>query len=206
MVWLYLQDWSGWCIFSWPREHGKIIDLIIIDKTTFQVVESNMTFLTSYKHSRLLYAFCLGSRLLLLVVYWERISFVFKDLEICTLLSYHECLEKLHLLTLKYCRIKGDMIQKYKILHGLYDIDSSSFFDYKYSNTRSHQFSVKTKSCSTILRRNFFTIHVLNICNRLSANVAGTDTVNAFKNGLDIDCVVWKTCLMLRLIFKILIH
>ena len=105
-------------------------------------------------------------------------------------MSYHECLEKLHLLTLKYCRIKGDMIQKYKILHGLYDIDSSCFFDYKYSNTRSQQFSVKTKSCSTTLRRNFFTIHVLNICNRLSANVAGTDTVNAFKNSLDIDCVV----------------
>ena len=58
-----------------------------------------MNFLTSYKHSKLLYAFCLGSRLLLLVVYWEHISFVFKDLEICTLLSYQECLEKLHLYT-----------------------------------------------------------------------------------------------------------
>ena len=76
------------------------------------------------------------------------------------------------------------MIQTYKILHGPYDIDSSCFFDYKDSNTRIHQFSVKTKSCGTTLRRNFFTICVSNIWNSLPANVVEADTVNAFKNGL----------------------
>ena len=89
------------------------------------------------------------------------------------------------------------MIQTYKILHGLYDIDSSCFFDYKDSNKWGHPFSVKTRSCITILRRNFFTIHVSNIWNSLPANVAEADTVNAFKNGLD------KLCHLKKIMFDV---
>ena len=61
--------------------------------------------------------------------------------------SYQERLEKLNLPTLKYRRFRGDTIQTYKILHGMYDIDSTHFFNNKNSNRRGHQFSVKRKSC-----------------------------------------------------------
>ena len=37
-------------------------------------------------------------------------------------IRYQECLEKLVLPTLKYCRFRGDMIPTYKILHGLYEL------------------------------------------------------------------------------------
>ena len=93
---------------------------------------------------------------------------------------------------MKYRRFRGDIIQTYKTLHGPYDIDSSCFFNYKDSNTRSHQFSVKTKFCGTTLRRNLFTIRALNIWNSLPANVAEADTVNVFKNGLDRLCHLKK--------------
>ena len=36
-------------------------------------------------------------------------------------LSYEERLKKLKLPTLKYRRLRGDMIEVYKILHGVYD-------------------------------------------------------------------------------------
>ena len=90
------------------------------------------------------------------------------------------------------------MIQTYKILHGLYDIDSSYFFNYKDLNTRGHQFSVKTKSCIALHReKNFFTILVSNVWNSLPANVAEVDTVSAFKNGLD------RLCRLKKIMFDI---
>ena len=36
-------------------------------------------------------------------------------------LSYEECLRKLHLPTLKYRRIRGDMIEVYKVISGKYN-------------------------------------------------------------------------------------
>jgi len=40
-------------------------------------------------------------------------------------LSYEQRLKKLNLPTLKYRRHRGDMIEVYKILHGIYDTDIS---------------------------------------------------------------------------------
>ena len=94
------------------------------------------------------------------------------------------------------------MFQTYNILHGLHDIDSSFFFDDKDSNRRGHQLSVKNKSCSTTLRRNFFTIRVLNIWNSLPANIGEVDTVNAFKNGLDRLCRSRKNMFVVNFDFQ----
>ena len=61
--------------------------------------------------------------------------------------SYQESLEKTKFTNVKYRRFRGDAIQTYKILHGMYDIDSTHFFNNKNSSRRGHQFSVKRKSC-----------------------------------------------------------
>ena len=42
-------------------------------------------------------------------------------------LSYPERLKKLNLPTLAYKRLRGDMIETYKIIKGLYDKESASF-------------------------------------------------------------------------------
>ena len=42
-------------------------------------------------------------------------------------LSYQERLRELNLPTLEYRRRRGDLIQMFKILHGIDDIDSSKF-------------------------------------------------------------------------------
>ena len=42
-------------------------------------------------------------------------------------LSYKERLQKLELPTLVYCRLRGDMIEVYKILHGIYDMKVSLY-------------------------------------------------------------------------------
>ena len=41
----------------------------------------------------------------------------------CKSLTYIERLKYLHLPTLKLRRVRGDMIETYKILNGLYDFD-----------------------------------------------------------------------------------
>ena len=79
------------------------------------------------------------------------------------------------------------------------------FFYYKDSITKDHQFSFKTKYCSTISRRNFFTILISNIWNNLPADVAEMDAVNTSKNDLDNLCRLNNLCLMFILIFEILI-
>ena len=43
-------------------------------------------------------------------------------------LKYEEILERLNLFLLPYRRMKGDMIETYKIVSGLEDVNSSQFF------------------------------------------------------------------------------
>ena len=43
-------------------------------------------------------------------------------------LKYEERLERLNLFSLQYRRMRGDMIETYKIMSGLEDVNSSQFF------------------------------------------------------------------------------
>ena len=54
-------------------------------------------------------------------------------------LSYKERLKKLDLPTLVYRRIRGDMIEVYKILNGRYDQDVEMQLPVNDNNTRGHQ-------------------------------------------------------------------
>ena len=48
-------------------------------------------------------------------------------------LTYHKRLDRLNLLSLEQRRLRGDMIETFKILHGLDKIDADRFF--KFSST-----------------------------------------------------------------------
>ena len=68
-------------------------------------------------------------------------------------LDYQERLEKLNLPTLGYRRFCGSIIETYKILHNLYDVNCiNSLFELKDSNTCGHKFAVRTKLPRTSIR------------------------------------------------------
>ena len=102
-------------------------------------------------------------------------------------LSYEERLQKLKLPTLKYRRLRGDMIEVYKILHGVYDerVTSELFNIKDQARTRGHSLRLTKHRCRLDMRKNFFTSRVVNVWNSLTEKVVCAPSVNAFENRLD---------------------
>ena len=104
-------------------------------------------------------------------------------------LSYPERLIKLELFSLHYRRERGDMIQVYKILHGIDRIDPEHFFVRSdYLRTRGHPLKFFTTRCKLNLRSSFFSKRVISSWNSLPASLVTATSAVTFKHGLDI---VW---------------
>ena len=71
-------------------------------------------------------------------------------------LSYQERLKRLDLPSLVYRRLRGDLIECYKLFHNQNDIDSKIFFKIAHNNTRGHPFKVQKQQCRLDVRKNFF--------------------------------------------------
>jgi len=99
-------------------------------------------------------------------------------------LSYF--LRRLGLTTLEQRRLRGDLIETYKIVTGKEKISCSQFFMHNY-NTRGHcyKLSLTTTRCHLDLRKNFFSQRVVHYWNELPSSVVTASTVNTFKNRLD---------------------
>lgn len=102
---------------------------------------------------------------------------------------YIERLRALNLPSLEYRRRRGDMIQVFKIIHGLERIPVDTFFEHSTSNTRGHSLKIVKQRCSTKIRQDAFSQRVINDWNTLPEEVVTATTVNAFKARLD---RVWK--------------
>ncbi|MFZ2538708.1 MAG: reverse transcriptase family protein [Oscillospiraceae bacterium] len=102
-------------------------------------------------------------------------------------LSYVERLKKCNLCTLRFRRVRGDMIETYKILTGKYDqAVVPNFIYYSGSNvTRGNSMKINTARTRYDLRKYYFTNRVINIWNSLPNNIVTSDTLNQFKNKLD---------------------
>ena len=105
-------------------------------------------------------------------------------------LSYPERLKKLGLPTLAYRRIRGDMIEVYKIIKGCYDREASSFL--KLGNETGLRFSSRINSNKIVhqhvksnKRKYAFTLRVSRRWNKLPDTVVNILTLNTFKNRLD---------------------
>ena len=104
--------------------------------------------------------------------------------------SYEERLRYLDLPTLRYRRMRGDMINVYKFLHEEYKVDAANLLPLnKEMRTRGHQLKLKANKCSTRSRLHFFTQRVVNKWNNLSNDTISAPSVNSFKNKLDRE---WK--------------
>ena len=100
-------------------------------------------------------------------------------------LSYHKRLERLNLFSLEKRRLRGQLIETFKILKGVNKVDMNSLFTLKDNYTRSNGWKLELKRFNTTQCGNFFTYKIASYWNRLPADVVNSSTVSQFKNRLD---------------------
>ena len=115
-------------------------------------------------------------------------------------LPYEERLCQLRLPSLEFRRIRGDMIETYKILHGFYDtVTTKALFKLNDSNTRGHSYKLSKLSVDANVFRTFFTNRVINNWNSLPKEVVMSGTVNIFKNALDKHWAQYMFCTNIKI-------
>ena len=106
-------------------------------------------------------------------------------------LSYPERLRKLRLPTLSYRRYRGDMIEVFKITHGLYDREAAAgllpFRDE--TMARGHKYHLLKRQFTLDIRKFSFANRVVDQWNVLPESVVESETVRSFEARLD---ALWK--------------
>ena len=100
-------------------------------------------------------------------------------------LTYEERLRFLDLPTLVFRRMRGDMIETYKILHRIYDNTVSPTLPLAENHLRGNKLKLYKRRANSDLRRNFFTIRVVDLWNALPNYIVSSASLNIFKNNLD---------------------
>ena len=102
-------------------------------------------------------------------------------------LSYDQRLRKLGIPTLAYRRYRGDMIETFKITHGIYDPQVTEGFLPLQSDTRTrgHDFTIFKRSCHLDIRKYSFAYRIVDPWNNLPDTVVNAKTVKAFEIKLD---------------------
>ena len=100
--------------------------------------------------------------------------------------KYEDRLKALKLFPLKYRRLRGDMIEVFKILNGFDRIDFKQFFKYADTvNLRGHSKKLFQKPVRLQIRQHFFSQRVVAKWNSLPETVISSSTILMFKNRLD---------------------
>ena len=101
-------------------------------------------------------------------------------------LTYEEGLRKIGLPTLAYRRIRGDMIETYKILTQKYDPEVSNFIKLREDScTRGHKYKIFKSRPRLDIRKYSFCMRVVDTWNQLPSSVVEAETVSAFERRLD---------------------
>ena len=106
-------------------------------------------------------------------------------------LEYEDRLRLLKLPTLVYRRHRGDMIELFKMINGMYDQEVLPHFDMREdivtssSDNRGHSKQLFVTQSKKDVRRNFFTKRVAPVWNSLSEEVVSAPSVDSFKKRLD---------------------
>ena len=100
-------------------------------------------------------------------------------------LSYNERVKFLKLDSLCYRRRRSDMIQVYRIIKGVDNIETTTFFTLNQNQrTRGHSFKLNKPRANSSLRLNSFSMRVINDWNDLTNETVNSKTLNAFKTNL----------------------
>ena len=101
-------------------------------------------------------------------------------------LGYPVRLVALSIPTFAYRRIRGDMIETFKILDNIYDSRVTNFFSESYfSTTREHIFKLFVQHASLDIRKCFLSIRIVNIRNCLPSSVIDASNDMCFEKRLD---------------------
>ena len=105
-------------------------------------------------------------------------------------LSYEERLQKLGLPTLQYRRLRGDMIETYKLVTGKYDAAVSNIMPKRQESatslpTRGHIYKLFQQRAEKPLRQNFLSIRVVSEWNSLPSKIVEAPNLKVFKRRLD---------------------
>ena len=103
----------------------------------------------------------------------------FKDL------PYPERLRRLNLPTLRFRRMRGDVIEVYKNLTNCYDQTVSLNLKRASSSTRGHSMKLFQERSRLDIRKHSFRNRIVSVWNSLPEEVVTAPTLNSFKNRLD---------------------
>ena len=111
-------------------------------------------------------------------------------------LSYSERLEALGLPSLEFRRVRGDIIEVYKILNNIYDpVTTSSLLTLADNSvTRAHSFKLLKPRVTTKHYQSFFSNRVINLWNSLPDFVVSSESVNMLKYHVDLILDEYKYC------------
>ena len=100
-------------------------------------------------------------------------------------LEYGDRLRALKLPSLYNRRARGDMIETYKYLHGIYKVDRMPQELDNNTVTRGHSLKLKKERMTARQRRHYFRHRVVNWWNTLIEYVVSAPSLNIFKSRLD---------------------
>ena len=101
-------------------------------------------------------------------------------------LNYKDRLSLLELPSLEERRVRGDLIEAFKLLKVIAKLDYSLFFKLSGdSKVRGHTYKVVKNSFRLDVRKNFFSNRVVDAWNELPQYVVDAETVNSFNARLD---------------------
>ena len=101
-------------------------------------------------------------------------------------LPYTERLKELHIPTLEYRRIRGDLIMTYKLVTGKTEADEGFMeVERRQHQTRGHSLRLKKTLSRKQVRRNHLLVRAVNSWNSLPEFVVNSETTTSFKNLLD---------------------
>ncbi len=100
--------------------------------------------------------------------------------------SYKERFSSLNLFSLEKHRLRGKLIECFKIFKGFTNIDASKLFSiHNASRTKSNGIKLRCKQVQLYSTKFYFTNDVVREWNKLPPSVVQCDTINSFKNKLD---------------------
>ena len=101
-------------------------------------------------------------------------------------LSYEERLRKLKLPSLRYRRMRGDMIEVFKIISGIYDTRATSgLLELNTSTTRGNSKKLTKNRSRLDVRKFYFTNRVVDLWNNIPDSIVCAKSVKSFENRLD---------------------
>ena len=94
-------------------------------------------------------------------------------------------MEHLNSFSLQKRRLRGDLIETFKIIKGIDKVDADKFFRKSSSVTRGHSQKLYKLPFKSDLRKYSFSQRVIDDWNRLPGELVEVSTVNEFKTRLD---------------------